>query len=134
MIPGTSQEYANIYMDCWYSELEKRPKLVRILNDLDNLSTETICKEAINQILVTTIFSDAKQNVSKIEFDKESLMNKPEEVKSNNPIFENTTPISSAQAVFKTSNIFTSEAKDKRLLRLLIHLFYSENKKFRDLG
>ncbi|CAG8771884.1 2307_t:CDS:2, partial [Dentiscutata erythropus] len=118
MIPGTPQEYANIYIDCWSSELEKRPKLVQILNDLDNLSTETICKviindisykkivdyselnthefyilclneqrddnqEASSQILVMTVFHDAKQNVSKIEFDKESLMNKSEEVKSN---------------------------------------------------
>ncbi|CAG8755187.1 20742_t:CDS:2, partial [Dentiscutata erythropus] len=90
MIPGTPQEYANIYIDCWYSELEKCPKLVGILNNLDNLSTEQFAKLSLmifiqknsNQILATTIFSDAKQNISKVEFDKESLINKSE-VKSN---------------------------------------------------
>ncbi|CAG8795819.1 7633_t:CDS:1, partial [Racocetra fulgida] len=41
MIPGTPQKYADIYTSCWSSEPEKRPKLDKILTDLENLLTET---------------------------------------------------------------------------------------------
>ncbi|CAG8452952.1 6896_t:CDS:2 [Dentiscutata heterogama] len=48
MIPGTPQGYANLYMKCWSSDPENRPKLDSILCDLERLSTETAVKFIIN--------------------------------------------------------------------------------------
>ncbi|RIB18253.1 hypothetical protein C2G38_2086241 [Gigaspora rosea] len=41
IIPGTPQEYVDIYKNCWSPEPEKRPKLNDILSNLDRLSAET---------------------------------------------------------------------------------------------
>ncbi|CAG8853996.1 34344_t:CDS:1, partial [Gigaspora margarita] len=35
VIPGTLQEYADIYKKCWSPEPEKHPKLTDILSKLD---------------------------------------------------------------------------------------------------
>ncbi|CAG8730277.1 20214_t:CDS:2, partial [Dentiscutata erythropus] len=44
----TPQGYADLYMNCWSSYPENRPKLDSILCDLERLSTETAVKFIIN--------------------------------------------------------------------------------------
>ncbi|CAG8502760.1 8368_t:CDS:2, partial [Gigaspora rosea] len=50
IIPGTPQEYVDIYKNCWSPEPEKRPKLNDILSNLDRLSAETSVEFIINKI------------------------------------------------------------------------------------
>ena len=50
VIPGTPQEYADIYKKCWSSEPEIRPQLNDILLNLDRLSTEISVEFIINSI------------------------------------------------------------------------------------
>ncbi|KAF0399949.1 kinase-like protein [Gigaspora margarita] len=51
VIPGTPKEYSDLYINCWTSEPEKRPKLDGVLNDLKILSTETTGKFITNCII-----------------------------------------------------------------------------------
>ncbi|KAF0366333.1 kinase-like protein [Gigaspora margarita] len=50
LIPGTPQEYADIYKKCWSSEPKICPQLNDILFSLDRLSTEISVEFIINSI------------------------------------------------------------------------------------
>ncbi|KAF0469270.1 kinase-like protein [Gigaspora margarita] len=127
IIPGTPQEYADLYTSCWSSKPEKRPTLDRILNDLDGLLTETTCdfnltmqstpyndissKIDIKPSLVVTTFPEIKQSISRVKYDKVIKSDStnvlashgihkiqiPREKKSYGPVLEKLTPKSASQ-------------------------------------